>query len=60
MFIFKAYFESVPDAFLVPTYQIDLVWHSHMLSSHEAYSKDCTMIAGCVPDHDDSVSAQVV
>ena len=27
--------------FLVPTYQIDLMWHTHMLSSIKDYHRDC-------------------
>ena len=30
--------------FLVPTYQIDLMWHTHILSSIKNYHKDCTNV----------------
>ena len=39
---------------LVPTYQIDLIWHTHMLSSIEMYNKDCIRIMKSKMDHDDS------
>ena len=45
-----------PGAFVIPTYQIDLMWHSHILASSAAYESDCLAIAGTVPDHDDSVN----
>jgi hypothetical protein len=40
---------------LVPTYQIDLVWHSHMLVSTTDYRTDCLAIRGEAFDHDDSI-----
>ena len=43
-------------AFVVPTYQIDLFWHTHMLASAAAYERDGAALAGgAAPDHDDSV-----
>jgi hypothetical protein len=39
---------------LVPTYQIDLMWHTHILSSIGDYNKDCTAIMGRTLHHDDS------
>ena len=42
--------------FLVPTYQIVLVWHSHMLSSIANYHKDIIRINGCTLEHDDSLT----
>lgn len=42
-------------ATLVPTYQIDLMWHTHILSSAAGYFADCTAIAGAVLNHDDSL-----
>mmetsp|Transcript_31374 Transcript_31374/g.63696 ORF Transcript_31374/g.63696 Transcript_31374/m.63696 type:complete len:575 (+) Transcript_31374:746-2470(+) len=50
-----------PTAFLVPTYQTDLMWHSHMLASAKSYAQDCATLAGTDPrssgvDHDDSVN----
>lgn len=41
---------------LVPTYQIDLIWHTHMLKSLELYNKDCVRIAGQRFHHDDSLN----
>ncbi len=38
---------------LVPTYQIDLLWHTHILSSLKKYAKDCKRIIGMRMDHDD-------
>ena len=32
--------------FLVPTYQIDLMWHTHILSSIKAYHRDCQNVIG--------------
>jgi len=47
-----------PTAFLVPTYQIDLMWHTHMLASSAAYHRDAGALTGqpAGPDHDDSVN----
>merc|ERR1719333_1685274 len=42
------------DAFLVPTYDIDLIWHAHQLCV-AAYSKDGQAIMGQLIAHDDSV-----
>jgi hypothetical protein len=41
---------------LVPTYQIDLIWHTHILSSITDYNKDCRVIMGEVMNHDDSLT----
>ena len=41
--------------FLVPTYDIDLIWHAHQLHPI-AYDKDITQILGRVLGHDDSDS----
>jgi hypothetical protein len=41
--------------FLVPTYDIDLIWHAHQLNPI-AYSDDMTRILGKVLNHDDSDS----
>ncbi len=39
---------------LVPTYQIDLMWHTHILSSISEYIKDCIAIMGqTLHQHDD-------
>lgn len=44
-----------PDKFLVPCYDIDLIWHSHQLSTLH-YSKETSGILGFVLKHDDSVN----
>ena len=44
-----------PGTFLVPCYDIDLIWHSHQVSTLH-YSKDTTGILGFVLKHDDSVN----
>jgi hypothetical protein len=41
---------------LVPTYQIDLMWHTHILSSLCLYNKDCTAMIGSTFHHDDSLN----
>ena len=41
---------------LVPTYQIDLMWHTHILSSIGNYNKDCIAIMGRILHHDDSLT----
>eukprot|EP00547_Thalassionema_nitzschioides_P007452 CAMPEP_0194200814 /NCGR_PEP_ID=MMETSP0156-20130528/1268_1 /TAXON_ID=33649 /ORGANISM="Thalassionema nitzschioides, Strain L26-B" /LENGTH=548 /DNA_ID=CAMNT_0038925867 /DNA_START=152 /DNA_END=1798 /DNA_ORIENTATION=+ len=41
---------------LVPTYQIDLMWHTHILSSITNYNKDCMVITGGPLHHDDSLT----
>lgn len=40
---------------LVPTYQIDLMWHTHILSSITLYNYDCEAIIGSRLHHDDSL-----
>ena len=42
-------------AFLVPCYDIDLVWHTHQVHPH-AYQKDTNSVLGFVLKHDDSVN----
>ena len=43
-----------PKAILVPTYEIDLMWHTHMTSgSFKDYYSDCQTICGRLIDHDD-------
>jgi len=39
---------------LVPTYQIDLMWHTHILSSLSLYNHDCKALIGSTFHHDDS------
>jgi len=41
---------------IVPTYQIDLMWHTHMLSSLAGYDDDCKKITGRTLHHDDSLN----
>jgi hypothetical protein len=41
---------------LVPTYQIDLFWHTHMLTSVTKYNADCIAILGETLHHDDSLT----
>lgn len=42
--------------FIVPTYQIDLMWHTHILSSIHQYHEENMKINGMIMDHDDSLS----
>jgi len=42
--------------FLVPTYQIDLMWHTHMLTSIELYHADIMNATGKILEHDDSLN----
>ncbi|KAJ7529008.1 hypothetical protein O6H91_15G030100 [Diphasiastrum complanatum] len=44
--------KSKSQVFCVPTYDIDLMWHSHQLSPI-AYAKDTRAILGWTLDHDD-------
>ena len=41
---------------LVPTYQIDLFWHTHILRSPLQYDADCVLIRGHSFHHDDSLN----
>ncbi|KAH7921597.1 hypothetical protein BV22DRAFT_1019043 [Leucogyrophana mollusca] len=43
-----------PDAFLVPTLDIDLAWHTHQLMAIR-YQKDCATLVGRYVDHSDKV-----
>ena len=43
------------DKFLVPCYDMDLVWHTHQVSTLH-YTKDMNAILGFVLKHDDSVN----
>lgn len=40
-----------PGTFLVPMYDIDLVWHAHILRSTSAYASDCKQFVGRFIDH---------
>ena len=58
------FLQLMPDAtrqgiILIPTYQIDLMWHTHMLSSIEMYNKDCIRIMNSTLHHDDSLTDRV-
>ena len=44
------------DKIIVPTYQIDLMWHTHILASISGYQMDCTAIIGKMLSHDDSLN----
>lgn len=41
--------------FCVPTYDIDLIWHSHQLQP-ASYSQDMTKVMGRILEHDDTGS----
>ncbi|KAL0950317.1 hypothetical protein HGRIS_010292 [Hohenbuehelia grisea] len=45
----------VPGAFLVPTLDIDLAWHTHQLMA-TAYGKDCKKVMQKFIDHNDKIS----
>ena len=44
-----------PDSFIVPCYDVDLIWHSHQLHP-AAYKKDTEAFLGKLFNHDDSVN----
>ena len=44
-----------PDQFLVPCYDMDIVWHTHQID-HHAYVKDTEKLLGRILNHDDSVN----
>jgi hypothetical protein len=48
--------EQGREQIIVPTYQIDLMWHTHILSSLESYDDDCRKITGRTLHHDDSLN----
>jgi hypothetical protein len=50
-----AMWRDCPGEFLVPTYDMDLVWHAH-LSTPLAYAAEMLEVVGRVVDHDDSVN----
>jgi len=41
---------------IVPTYQIDLFWHTHILSNIAGYYTDCKILMGATLNHDDSLN----
>ena len=51
LYVIKQY----PDAALRPCYDIDLVWHTHMLNPNE-YGIDTTVIGGGLLHHDDTLT----
>ena len=48
--------KKVRPQFIVPTYQIDLMWHTHMLFSIAKYHEDNIRLNGCTLEHDDSLN----
>lgn len=46
---------QLPKEFLVPCYDIDLIWHSHQLNPID-YGKDMNKIIGNLFNHDDTVN----
>lgn len=46
--------------YIVPTYQIDLVWHTHILSSGYQYHNDNMDINGYILDHNDTLNVRTV
>jgi len=44
-----------PDKFLVPCYDMDLIWHAHQVHPVE-YQRDTSAALGFVLKHDDSVN----
>ena len=44
-------------SWLVPTYQIDCLWHTHILADIQGYHEDILRITGgAILDHDDSIN----
>lgn len=50
-----ALWREFPDEFLVPTYDMDLVWHAH-LSTPSAYAREMKRVTGRLVGHDDGVN----
>ena len=48
--------KHAPRQVIVPTYQIDLMWHTHILSNLSGYYKDCRAIMNSALHHDDSLN----
>ncbi|GAX19726.1 hypothetical protein FisN_19Hh313 [Fistulifera solaris] len=48
--------ERGSDCMIVPTYDIDLMWHTHILYSIAKYEADCIRIRGSFLNHDDSLN----
>ena len=49
----RVYFFCFREAFITPTYDIDLVWHSHQLCP-ASYKTDMLSVLGCMLNHDDT------
>eukprot|EP00961_Rhodomonas_salina_P225516 3049102-Rhodomonas_salina.1 len=47
--------KKYPKVFIVQTYNMDLMWHTH-LAYLQHYSVDCLKVVGSIVDHDDSDS----
>ena len=45
---------------LVPTTDMDLMWHTHILSRMENYNKDCTAIIGETLHHNDPMADEML
>jgi hypothetical protein len=45
--------KTYPKLFVVPTYDMDIIWHTHLGFTH-AYEKDCERIVGRILTHDDT------
>ena len=52
-FLLLKNYSSLP---LVPTYQIELTWHTHMLVNTGNYNKGCICLHGSTFHHDDSLN----
>ena len=47
-----------PDQFLVPCYDMDIVWHTHQID-HHSYVKETEQLLGRILNHDDSVNKDI-
>ena len=52
---FLALKKQNPDCFVVPMYDVDLVWHTHQLK-HQIYEKETTTVLGRILNHDDTTT----
>ena len=55
-FLYLRSTDSGRKVIIVPTYQIDLMWHTHILSNMEAYDNETNAIMGHLLYHDDSMN----
>ncbi len=46
--MFLLLIQCYPDIQLTPNWEIDRVWHHHILSNTYQYEKDCQMLFGCM------------